>query len=104
MIAVIPVAGHGTRLEPHTLKLQKCLLPVAGKPVLEHILNRLTDAGVSDIIPLLNLSIFLIFSWTSSFRWSEGEKCLAVISTFIFSVPFLYGYFTLVNGTGRFKV
>ena len=49
MKAVIPVAGHGTRLEPHTLKLQKCLLPVAGKPVLEHILNRLTDAGVSDI-------------------------------------------------------
>ena len=49
MKAVIPVAGHGTRLEPHTLKLQKCLLPVAGKPVLEHILDRLTDAGVSDI-------------------------------------------------------
>ena len=49
MKAVIPVAGHGTRLEPHTLRLQKCLLPVAGKPVLEHILNRLTDSGVTDI-------------------------------------------------------
>jgi len=49
MKAIIPVAGHGTRLEPHTLKLQKCLLPVAGKPVLEHILDRLTDAGVNDI-------------------------------------------------------
>ena len=30
MKAIIPVAGHGTRLEPHTLTLQKCLLPVAG--------------------------------------------------------------------------
>ena len=49
MKAVIPVAGHGTRLEPHTLKLQKCLLPVAGKPVLEHILDRITRAGVTDI-------------------------------------------------------
>ena len=49
MKAVIPVAGHGTRLEPHTLKIQKCLLPVAGTPVFEHILDRLTDAGVSDI-------------------------------------------------------
>ena len=49
MKAIIPVAGHGTRLEPHTLTLQKCLLPVAGKPVLEHILDRITDAGVTDI-------------------------------------------------------
>ena len=49
MKAIIPVAGHGTRLEPHTLKLQKCLLPVAGKPVLEHILDRITEAGVMDI-------------------------------------------------------
>ena len=49
MKAIIPVAGHGTRLEPHTLIRQKCLLPVAGKPVLEHILNRLIVAHVTDI-------------------------------------------------------
>jgi len=49
MKAIIPVAGHGTRLEPHTLKCQKCLLPVAGKPVLEHILDRLTEASVTEI-------------------------------------------------------
>ena len=49
MKAIIPVAGHGTRLEPHTLICQKCLRPVAGKPVLEHILDRLTEAGVTNI-------------------------------------------------------
>ena len=49
MKAIIPVAGYGTRLEPHTLICQKCLLPVAGKPVLEHILDRLADASVTDI-------------------------------------------------------
>ena len=49
MKAIIPVAGHGTRLEPHTLISQKCLLPVAGKPILEHILNGLTEANVTDI-------------------------------------------------------
>ena len=49
MKAIIPVAGHGTRLEPHTLIRQKCLLPVAGKPVSEHILDRLTEASVTDI-------------------------------------------------------
>ncbi len=49
MRAIIPVAGHGTRLEPHTLTLQKCLLPVGGKPVLEHILDRITNAGITDV-------------------------------------------------------
>ena len=49
MKAIIPVAGYGTRLEPHTLISQKCLLPVAGKPILEHILDRLTEANVIDI-------------------------------------------------------
>ena len=49
MKAVIPVAGHGTRLEPHTLIRQKCLLPVAGKPVLEHILDKLIEADITDI-------------------------------------------------------
>ncbi|MBC8213303.1 MAG: nucleotidyltransferase family protein [Candidatus Marinimicrobia bacterium] len=48
MKAIIPVAGHGTRLEPHTLKLQKCLLPVAGKPVIEHILDILISVGISE--------------------------------------------------------
>ena len=49
MKAIIPVAGYGTRLEPHTLISQKCLLPVAGKPVLEHILDRLTESSVTEI-------------------------------------------------------
>ena len=49
MKAIIPVAGHGTRLEPYSLNCQKCLLPVAGKPILEHILDRLTSAGICHI-------------------------------------------------------
>ena len=43
MKAIIPVAGHGTRLEPHTLFMQKCLLPVAGKPILEHIIDKIIE-------------------------------------------------------------
>jgi len=49
MKAIIPVAGQGTRLKPHTHICQKCLLPVAGKPVLEHILDRLTESSVTEI-------------------------------------------------------
>lgn len=49
MKAIIPVAGHGTRLEPHTLSLQKCLFPVAGKPVLQHIIDKLINVNITDI-------------------------------------------------------
>ena len=39
MIAIIPAAGIGTRLRPHTYTLPKALLYVAGKPIISHILD-----------------------------------------------------------------
>ncbi|MDD5091479.1 MAG: sugar phosphate nucleotidyltransferase, partial [Candidatus Wallbacteria bacterium] len=39
MKVLIPVAGSGTRLQPLTHTLPKVLLPVAGSPMLAHILN-----------------------------------------------------------------
>lgn len=44
--AIIPVAGVGTRLRPHTHTLPKVLLPVAGKPILAHILDDLPGLGI----------------------------------------------------------
>jgi len=49
MKAIIPVAGLGTRLRPHTYSTPKVLLPVAGKPMLAHILDELVDLGVEEI-------------------------------------------------------
>lgn len=46
MRAVIPVAGVGTRLRPHTYALPKVLLNVAGKPILAHILDALQSQGI----------------------------------------------------------
>lgn len=50
MKVIIPVAGRGTRLRPHTKKRQKCLLPVAGKPVIDHILEPLIGQGFREIV------------------------------------------------------
>jgi len=50
MKAVIPAAGVGTRLRPHTLNKPKALLPVAGKPILAHIVDDLTDAGIDSFV------------------------------------------------------
>jgi glucose-1-phosphate thymidylyltransferase len=48
MRAVIPVAGVGTRLRPHTYALPKVLLNVAGKPILAHILDVLIEYGINE--------------------------------------------------------
>jgi glucose-1-phosphate thymidylyltransferase len=46
MRAVIPVAGVGTRMRPHTYALPKVLLNVAGKPILAHILDELKEQNI----------------------------------------------------------
>jgi glucose-1-phosphate thymidylyltransferase len=48
--AIIPAAGIGTRLRPHTYTLPKALLFVAGKPIISHILDDVIDLGVSSIV------------------------------------------------------
>jgi MurNAc alpha-1-phosphate uridylyltransferase len=48
--AVILSAGLGTRMRPLTLTTPKPLLPLAGRPILSHALDRLTAAGVRRII------------------------------------------------------
>jgi len=50
MKAVVPLAGKGTRLRPHTHHTPKALLKVAGKPVLAYILDDLRALGVEEIV------------------------------------------------------
>lgn len=50
MKVVLPVAGKGTRLRPHTHTKAKSLVHVAGKTVLEHIIERLLVIDVEEFI------------------------------------------------------
>ena len=50
MKAIIPVAGTGTRLRPHTYTQPKPLLPVAGKPIINFIIDDLLAAGIHDFV------------------------------------------------------
>lgn len=47
--AVVLCAGEGTRLRPLTFSKPKHLLPVAGKPLLGHVLESLADAGLREV-------------------------------------------------------
>lgn len=46
---IIPAAGIGKRLRPHTLATPKPLLPVAGKPMLAHILDPLQELNPVEV-------------------------------------------------------
>ena len=50
MKIVIPVAGEGRRLRPHTNTVPKPLLEVAGKPILAHILDPLLSLNIDEVI------------------------------------------------------
>lgn len=50
MKAVIMAGGFGTRLRPLTANMPKPMVPMAGKPVMEHIINLLRKYDITDIV------------------------------------------------------
>lgn len=50
MKAMIFAAGLGTRLKPLTDNMPKAMVPIAGKPLLEHVILKLKNAGFDEII------------------------------------------------------
>jgi glucose-1-phosphate thymidylyltransferase len=50
MKAIIPVAGAGTKLRPHTYTQPKALIPLAGKTILSIIVDQLQEAGIKDFV------------------------------------------------------
>ena len=50
MKAIIPVAGAGTKLRPHTYTQPKALIPLAGKTILSIIVDQLSEAGINEFI------------------------------------------------------
>lgn len=50
MKVIILAAGKGSRLKPHTDNMPKCMVELAGKPILHHQLDVLRNAGLSEIL------------------------------------------------------
>jgi glucose-1-phosphate thymidylyltransferase len=50
MRCIIPAAGAGTRLRPHTHTKPKALLTLANKPIISHIMDNVLDAGINEFV------------------------------------------------------
>jgi MurNAc alpha-1-phosphate uridylyltransferase len=48
--AMVMAAGKGTRMRPLTDSLPKPLVPFLGRPLIDHVLDRLAEAGIEEVI------------------------------------------------------
>lgn len=74
MNVIIPVAGEGIRLKPHTHFLPKCLLYVAGKTILEYIIDSIKPLKISKLVLVLG---------------SNAEKIIRFCKKFSFDFKFI---------------
>ncbi|MFC5827101.1 glucose-1-phosphate thymidylyltransferase [Nonomuraea insulae] len=77
MKALVLAGGSGTRLRPFSYSMPKQLIPIANRPVLEHVLMNIRDLGVSEIGVIVG-------SWASQIDAVIGDgSSLGVRVTYI---------------------
>ena len=69
--ALLVAAGLGTRLAPLTDVLPKCLMPIAGRPLLGLWLQMLSEAGFSEIVVNLHHHADLVSEYIRRSPWAE---------------------------------
>jgi len=87
MKAVILAAGKGTRMRELTADLPKPMLPVQGRPILQHIIEGLKDCGIAEF--------FIVTGWRAEAienHFGDGSR---------FGVRIEYGRQVVQDGTGK---
>jgi len=106
MRAVILAGGLGMRLRPYTTILPKPLVPVGDRPILEHILRRLSACGVTEVdlcVSHLGELIQTYFSQSRTvpegmeLRWHWEDEPLGTAGA-LNVIPDLDGTFIVMNG------
>jgi dTDP-glucose pyrophosphorylase len=85
--AVILAAGRGTRMRELTAELPKPMIAVRGKPVLQHILEGLRDAGICDCLIVVGYRADAVRDF-----FGDGSR---------YNVAIQYETQTVQDGTGR---
>ncbi|HPE28816.1 MAG TPA: sugar phosphate nucleotidyltransferase [Candidatus Mcinerneyibacteriales bacterium] len=96
MKIIIPAAGIGTRLRPHTHLLPKAMLQVAGRPIIGHIIDTVTrDLEVSELIIIVGYKKESLMEWVSRtypgvpLRFVEQEEMLGLGHAVLMAEPFV---------------
>jgi bifunctional UDP-N-acetylglucosamine pyrophosphorylase / glucosamine-1-phosphate N-acetyltransferase len=105
MQAVILAAGEGCRMHPLTNTRPKVMLPLAGKPLLEHLLVTAIRAGISDFIFIVGYHDEIIRGyfgdgrgWNVNIRYCSQKKQLGTANAIRMAQPLLSGSFIVMNG------
>jgi len=102
--AMVLAAGQGTRLRPLTERVPKCMVPLAGKPLLEHTIAWLRKYGVTDLIINLHHLPHMVrdyfgdgHKWEVKITYSVEEEALGTAGdvkkvAWFFDGPFFVWY------------
>ncbi len=71
MKGIVLAAGYGTRLGELGKKLPKGLLPVKGKPVINYLLEQLSEIGIQEVLVVTNARFNKVFC-----AWLKEEAAL----------------------------
>src|SRR5260370_36466454 len=82
MKVVILAAGYATRLYPLTLTQPKPLLPVAGKPMIEYVLDNLAPIGGLDRIYVVTNARFAghFQRWADGYRAAKAKLDFTIVN------------------------
>src|SRR3954452_511505 len=81
MKVLILAAGYATRLYPLTLTQPKPLLPVAGKPMIEYVLDNIAPIGVDHVYVVTNAKFAGHFQkWSDTYRASKAKLNFTIVN------------------------
>ncbi|MBI4296658.1 MAG: NTP transferase domain-containing protein [Chloroflexi bacterium] len=103
--AVILAAGEGRRMLPLTYARPKVLLPVANKPILEHLLVELREAGIREMVFVVGYQSERLRGyfgdgarWGVSIEYRDQKGEIGTAAALKAVVGLVDGWFLMVNG------
>jgi glucose-1-phosphate thymidylyltransferase len=105
MKAVILAAGEGRRLEPLTDVRPKPMLPIANRPLLEHVVDAVVEAGIEEIVLVVGYERERIQDhfgdggdWGVRIQYAIQERQLGTGHAVLQAEPYVEGEFLALNG------
>jgi len=103
MKAVILAAGEGKRLRPFTETMPKVMMPVANKPILEHVFDALKDSGVTEVVLVVGYKKEVIMDYFKEYKsikitYVTQDKQLGTANALLQAKNYIKNSFIVVPG------